>query len=99
MLSREGCVRGEDEALAHFLSLSSFSLTPTFSHFRTSFSLSPPQEYLKDYGTEEMKKIGDELIKKEMDTGLTDSAKRLLTRKMEKVEKGELGVAGGVVVE
>lgn len=47
------------------------------------------QEYLKDYGTDEMKQIGADLIKKEMDSGLTDSAKRLLTRKMEKVEKGE----------
>ncbi len=57
--------------------------------FSLPFSPVPPQEYLKDYGTDEMKKIGDELIKKEMDTGLTDSAKRLLVRKMDKVEKGE----------
>ena len=47
------------------------------------------QEYLKDYGTKEMQDIGAELIEKEKESGLTDSAKRLLTRKMEKVAQGE----------
>ena len=47
------------------------------------------QEYLKDYGTEEMQKIGADLIDKEKESGLTDSAKRLLQRKMDKVAKGE----------
>ena len=47
------------------------------------------QEYLKDYGTEEMQKIGADLIDKEKESGLTDSAKRLLQRKMDKVSKGE----------
>lgn len=70
----------------HFMKIAKAGNIHSFCHPNSILSL---QEYLKDYGTEEMKKIGDELIKKEMDTGLTDSAKRLLTRKMEKVEKGE----------
>jgi len=52
----------------------------------TSLSI---QEYLKDYGTDEMRQIGSELIEREKESGLTDSAKRLLQRKMEKVAKGE----------
>lgn len=36
-----------------------------------------------------MKKIGADLIEKEKESGLTDSAKRLLKRKMEKVAQGE----------
>lgn len=36
-----------------------------------------------------MQKIGADLIAKESETSLTDSAKRLLKKKMEKVEKGE----------
>jgi hypothetical protein len=36
-----------------------------------------------------MQQIGADLIEKEKESGLTDSAKRLLARKMEKVAKGE----------
>jgi hypothetical protein len=36
-----------------------------------------------------MKKIGEELIAKEKDNGLSDSAKRMLNRKLEKVNAGE----------
>jgi hypothetical protein len=47
------------------------------------------QEYLNDYGDEEAKRIGAELIARESDTGLSDSAKRMLARKMVKVNAGE----------
>lgn len=47
------------------------------------------QEYLNDYGDEEARKIGQQLIAKESESGLSDSAKRLLTRKMQKVNAGE----------
>lgn len=52
-------------------------------------STTHPQEYLNDYGDEDAKKIGEELIAKESEAGLSDSAKRLLTRKMAKVNAGE----------
>lgn len=48
-----------------------------------------PQEYLNDYGDEEAKRIGEELIAKEGEAGLSDSAKRMLARKMAKVNAGE----------
>lgn len=51
--------------------------------------VSAPQEYLNDYGNDEMKKIGQDLIEKEMKSGLSDSAQRMLSRKLEKVNKGE----------
>lgn len=47
------------------------------------------QEYLNDYGDEEARKIGAALIEKESATGLSDSAKRMLGRKMAKVNAGE----------
>jgi 2-iminoacetate synthase len=47
------------------------------------------QEYLNDYGDEEARKIGEQLIAKESDSGLSDSAKRLLARKMAKVNAGD----------
>jgi 2-iminoacetate synthase len=47
------------------------------------------QEYLNDYGDEEARKIGEALIAKESAEGLSDSAKRMLSRKMAKVNAGE----------
>lgn len=70
----------------HFMKIAKAGNIHSFCHPNSILSL---QEYLKDYGTEEMKKVGAELIQKEMDTGLTDSSLRLLKRKMEKVEKGD----------
>ncbi|KAG1664045.1 hypothetical protein FOA52_010465 [Chlamydomonas sp. UWO 241] len=70
----------------HFMKIAKAGNIHSFCHPNSILSL---QEYLKDYGTEEMQKIGKEVIEREMDTGLTDSAKRMLTRKMTKVDKGE----------
>lgn len=47
------------------------------------------QEYLNDYGDDEARKLGQALIAKESEAGLSDSAKRLLGRKMAKVNAGE----------
>lgn len=47
------------------------------------------QEYLNDYGDEEAKKIGAALIEQESKSGLSDGAKRMLGRKMAKVNAGE----------
>jgi hypothetical protein len=47
------------------------------------------QEYLNDYGDDEARKIGEQLIAKESGEGLSDSAKRMLSRKMAKVNAGE----------
>jgi len=47
------------------------------------------QEYLNDYGDEEARKLGEALIAKESESGLSDSAKRLLSRKMAKVNAGD----------
>eukprot|EP00245_Coleochaete_scutata_P004595 TRINITY_DN17325_c0_g1_i1.p1 TRINITY_DN17325_c0_g1~~TRINITY_DN17325_c0_g1_i1.p1 ORF type:complete len:604 (-),score=108.03 TRINITY_DN17325_c0_g1_i1:337-2148(-) len=52
-------------------------------------SLLTLQEYLQDYGTEEMKAIGADVIARESESGLSDPAKRLLARKMKKVKDGE----------
>mmetsp|Transcript_20470 Transcript_20470/g.44735 ORF Transcript_20470/g.44735 Transcript_20470/m.44735 type:complete len:559 (-) Transcript_20470:707-2383(-) len=70
----------------HFMKIAKAGNIHSFCHPNSILTL---QEYLNDYGNEEMKKIGDELIKKEMSVGLTDSAKKLLARKLEKVNKGE----------
>ncbi|GBG64766.1 hypothetical protein CBR_g46723 [Chara braunii] len=48
-------------------------------------SLLTLQEYLQDYASEDLKKIGEELIAKESSTGLSDSAQRVLDRKMSKI--------------
>jgi hypothetical protein len=47
------------------------------------------QEYLQDYGDAEARALGQALIEKESGAGLSDSAKRLLARKMVKVKAGE----------
>ncbi|GAX80345.1 hypothetical protein CEUSTIGMA_g7784.t1 [Chlamydomonas eustigma] len=69
----------------HFMKIAKAGNIHSFCHPNSILSL---QEYLKDYGSEKMQKIGAELNAKEKDSGLTDSAKRMLERKMEKVQKG-----------
>jgi len=51
-------------------------------------SLLTLQEYLQDYGDDEAKKIGQEVVERESET-LSDAARRLLARKMKKVKAGE----------
>lgn len=43
-------------------------------HQSTLLFLSPLQEYLNDYGSEEAKRVGEELIERERVIGLSDSA-------------------------
>jgi hypothetical protein len=47
------------------------------------------QEYLNDYGDDEAKRLGAALIAAESQAGLSESAQRLLSRKMSKVNAGE----------
>lgn len=52
-------------------------------------SLFTLQEYLNDYGDEEAKKLGEEVIAREIQTGgLSDSAQSLARRKLAKVNEG-----------
>lgn len=52
-------------------------------------SLLTLQEYLNDYGDDEAKKIGAEVMAREAEGGLSDAAKRLLQRKLARVNAGE----------
>ncbi len=49
----------------------------------------PAQEYLNDYASPEVKKLGEEVIAKESEVNLSDSAKSMLQRKLKKVNQGE----------
>jgi 2-iminoacetate synthase len=52
-------------------------------------SLLTLQEYLNDYGDEEARRIGAEVMAREAESGLSDAAKRLLQRKLARVNAGE----------
>jgi hypothetical protein len=47
------------------------------------------QEYLNDYASPEVKALGEEVIKRESEVGLSDSAQAMLQRKLKKVNQGE----------
>ncbi|WIA39025.1 hypothetical protein OEZ86_005172 [Tetradesmus obliquus] len=70
----------------HFMKIAKAGNIHNFCHPNSLLTL---QEYLNDYGDEEAKKIGEQLIAKEAAEGLSDSAKRMLSRKMAKVNAGE----------
>eukprot|EP00775_Hariotina_reticulata_P012307 gene12307-12443_t len=70
----------------HFMKIAKAGNIHNFCHPNSLLTL---QEYLNDYGDEEAKRIGADLIARESDTGLSDSAKRMLSRKMIKVNAGE----------
>lgn len=70
----------------HFMKIAKAGNIHNFCHPNSLLTL---QEYLNDYGDEEARKIGAQLIAKESDSGLSDSAKRLLARKMAKVNAGD----------
>ncbi len=70
----------------HFMKIAKAGNIHNFCHPNSLLTL---QEYLNDYGTDESRKIGAELIAKEQEQGLSDSAKRMLKRKMVKVNAGE----------
>lgn len=46
-------------------------------------------EYLKDYGTEEEKRIGAEVIAREMQVGLSERAQQKLKEGLQKIEDGQ----------
>jgi len=71
------------------LSFGAETLVCLLSSFTDACVLSRAFAHPQDYGTEEMKQIGKDVVAREMESGLTDSAKRLLARKMVKVEKGD----------
>lgn len=70
----------------HFMKIAKAGNIHNFCHPNSLLTL---QEYLNDYGTPEMQQLGKKVMEKEMETGLSDSAKRMLKRKMEKVNSGE----------
>jgi [FeFe] hydrogenase H-cluster radical SAM maturase HydG len=70
----------------HFMKIAKAGNIHNFCHPNSLLTL---QEYLNDYGDEEAQALGQALIAKESGAGLSDSAKRLLTRKMAKVNAGE----------
>jgi len=70
----------------HFMKIAKAGNIHNFCHPNSLLTL---QEYLQDYGDEEAKALGAALIEKESDAGLSDSAKRMLARKMTKVRAGE----------
>lgn len=70
----------------HFMKIAKAGNIHNFCHPNSLLTL---QEYLNDYGDEEARKLGEALIAKESESGLSDSAKRLLSRKMAKVNAGD----------
>lgn len=69
----------------HFMKIAKAGNIHNFCHPNSLFTL---QEYLNDYGSEEAKQIGEELIEKERVIGLSDSAQDLTKRKLAKVNEG-----------
>lgn len=70
----------------HFMKIAKAGNIHNFCHPNSLLTL---QEYLNDYADPETKKIGEELIAKEREMGLSESAKRMFSRKLEKVNQGE----------
>nr|AHH85813.1 FeFe-hydrogenase assembly protein [Tetraselmis sp. GSL018] len=71
----------------HFMKIAKAGNIHNFCHPNSLLTL---QEYLNDYGTPEEKQVGEELIKEESSRGfMSESAVRLLERKLKKVNKGE----------
>ena len=70
----------------HFMKIAKAGNIHNFCHPNSLLTL---QEYLNDYGDDEAKRIGADLIARESDAGLSDSAQRMLARKMAKVNAGQ----------
>ncbi|EFN57653.1 hypothetical protein CHLNCDRAFT_30311 [Chlorella variabilis] len=70
----------------HFMKIAKAGNIHNFCHPNSLFTL---QEYLNDYGSEEAKQIGQDLIERERVVGLSDSAQNLTKRKLAKVNAGE----------
>ncbi|KAF8064659.1 thiH [Scenedesmus sp. PABB004] len=70
----------------HFMKIAKAGNIHNFCHPNSLLTL---QEYLNDYGDDEARALGERLIAAESGAGLSDSAKRMLARKMAKVNAGE----------
>ncbi|KAL4444884.1 hypothetical protein ABPG77_003934 [Micractinium sp. CCAP 211/92] len=70
----------------HFMKIAKAGNIHNFCHPNSLFTL---QEYLNDYGSEEAKKLGQEVIARESQIGLSESAQNLTHRKLAKVNAGE----------
>jgi 2-iminoacetate synthase len=70
----------------HFMKIAKAGNIHNFCHPNSLLTL---QEYLNDYGTEEEKKLGAEVIERELGTGLSEGAQRLTKKKLAKVNAGE----------
>ena len=55
----------------------------------TQLPLCCSQEYINDYGDDELKALGEKIIARESGEGLSDGAKKVLDRKLKKVNEGE----------
>jgi 2-iminoacetate synthase len=70
----------------HFMKIAKAGNIHNFCHPNSLLTL---QEYINDYGTEEEKKLGAEVIERELGTGLSEGAQRLTKKKLAKVNAGE----------
>lgn len=70
----------------HFMKIAKAGNIHNFCHPNSILTL---QEYLNDYGDAEAKEIGAQLIEHEKKNGLSESAQRMLDRKLVKVNQGE----------
>ena len=70
----------------HFMKIAKAGNIHNFCHPNSLMTL---QEYINDYGTEEEKKLGQEVIERELGSGLSEGAQRLTKRKLAKVNAGE----------
>lgn len=70
----------------HFMKIAKAGNIHNFCHPNSLMTL---QEYLNDYGTEEEKALGAQVIERELGKGLSESAERLTRRKLKKINEGE----------
>ncbi|CEM24055.1 unnamed protein product [Vitrella brassicaformis CCMP3155] len=70
----------------HFMKIAKAGNIHNFCHPNSLLTL---QEWLNDYASPEIKELGNKVIAREKEIDLSDSAKRLLDRKMEAVNKGQ----------
>jgi len=71
----------------HFMKIAKAGNIHNFCHPNSLITL---QEYLNDYGTAEEKEVGAKLLSEETSRGfMSDSAVKMLDRKLKKINKGE----------
>eukprot|EP00457_Paulinella_chromatophora_P005285 gb/GEZN01005300.1/.p1 GENE.gb/GEZN01005300.1/~~gb/GEZN01005300.1/.p1 ORF type:complete len:530 (+),score=30.34 gb/GEZN01005300.1/:28-1617(+) len=70
----------------HFMKIAKAGNIHNFCHPNSLLTL---QEYLKDYASPQLQELGQQVIERESQQDLSSGAKRVLTRKMDKVKQGE----------